>query len=87
MIINKILKRKIKMIEENKELNTTLYLNDEKMAIKIIDDVVFVYDLDLSNNIKENTEGKLIEITDDIYKKIEDYYKIDLKDYNVKSLK
>ena len=75
------------MIEENKKLNTTLYLNDEKMAIKIIDDVIFAYDLDLSNNIKENTEGKLIEITDDIYKKIEDYYKIDLKDYNVKSLK
>ena len=76
-----------KMIEENKKLNTTLYLNDDKMAIKIIDKTVFTYDLDMLNNIEQNTEGKLIEVMDDIYKKIEDYYQIDLKDYNVKSLK
>jgi len=75
------------MIEENEKLNTTLYLNDDKMAMKIIDETVFTYDLDMLNNIEQNTEGKLIEIMDDIYKKIEDYYQIDLKDYNVKSLK
>ena len=75
------------MIEENEKLNTTLYLNDDKMAMKIIDETVFTYDLDMLNNIEQNTEGKLIEVMDDIYKKIEDYYQIDLKDYNVKSLK
>ena len=74
------------MIEENEKLNTTLYLNDDKMAMKIIDETVFTYDLDMLNNIEQNTEGKLIEIMDDIYKNIEDYYQIDLKDYNVKSL-
>jgi len=82
----KTLKRKRKVIEENEKLNTTLYLNDDKMAIKIIDETVFTYDLDMMDNIEQNTEGKLIEVMEDIYKKIEDYYQIDLKDYNVKSL-
>jgi hypothetical protein len=40
----------------------------------------------MMDNIEQNTEGKLIEVMEDIYKKIEDYYQIDLKDYNVKSL-
>jgi len=67
--------------------NTNIfYLKDEKMAIKIIDEEIYTYDIDQDNQINEKTEGKLLEISNEIYMKIENYYNIDLDNYDVISI-
>ncbi|MDQ7060660.1 MAG: hypothetical protein Q9M43_05810 [Sulfurimonas sp.] len=74
--------------EETLSLEDMVYINKEhKMAIIIDENQLLCYDYDSSIELAlPSTEGILNKISIDVGNEIEDFFKIQLKDYDVEAI-